>query len=1502
MRLLLTVVDPDSPVSCDVAVEAAEGTCLGQVRRELTRCVGRCDDPAVFLDGDEADDAWVLGRPPLLRGVLLAVGRAAAPTQGSGRTAHRTPGVLELHVLSGPDCGDIHRLPPGEHGIGRAAEATVRIDDHELSRLHATIRIGSDESPSRTVVRDLGSTNGTALDGVSVGPNGHPLTPGQVLRLGNTRLAMTEPSHRQRTWQPDGAGQLEVNRPPRVVPTLPTTTVVLPTPPVDPERTTFPWLAVLLPLVAGLGLVALTRQPTYLLLALLSPLAAAATHVNDRMSRRAGARTRQDTFVADTARAWTEIEEALDAAQRASAARHPGPSDLLLATTTAAASLWGRGAADADVLELRLGLGSVPSCVQVRTAPTAGRPDIDEQRHLSDAPVVLPLAEVGVLGLAGPRPRTLATARALVAQLVGWHSPVHLQLTVLAPDNGESWTWARWLPHADGPPVRIGVDAMTTASLVAQLTGLLEARARDDPFRRARREGGQGLEPFSVVVLDGAGALRRLPGVARLLTDGPAQGIVIVCLDEALVALPAECRSTVEVGPDGRARVRGLSTYDDVVVDGVSEQWCHRFARALAPLRDATPRQDDGLPDQVQLLDLLAAAGTDATDSRRLAELWQRTPRSTSAIMGVGPDRRPVAVDLAADGPHALVAGTTGAGKSELLQTLVASLAAANRPDEMSFVLIDYKGGAAFAACSRLPHTVGLVTDLDGHLTARALSSLGAELRRREHWLARAQCTNLETYVVRRQQQQQQATMPPLGRLVIVVDEFATLAEELPDFVGGLVGIAQRGRSLGVHLVLATQRPAGVVSAEIRANTGLRIALRVTDASDSTDVVDGPDAAGIDPARPGRAVLRCGPGPVRLLQTARIAVSSAAVGAGPPVPVVSRLDSLLVPAADADSSGRHAKPVDAGSYRNEPMTDLDRLVAAVSTAATLCAVPASPRPWLPPLPDVVTAAELAPPGTPTGGAAPLAMLDLPHEQRRDVLTFDATMPRHLLVAGGPRSGRSTLLRTLAAQVAQQCSSDQVHLYVIDGAGSLTGVEALPNVGARVGADELDRTARLLDWLVEDVARRRLTVVTDGRTDCGRGSSTLVLLIDAWDSLLAAYDDSEASRLLDQVSALLRDGATGGLSVVITGGRRLLTGPCAGLADRRWLLPLADTSDYVLAGIAARDVPRHRPPGRVLATPADVVDQSEPGAVVGVLEAQVCLLDPDPAPGAQGRALAMIAAQAGVGAATAAKVGTTMGLLTHPPHQILPLPDRVGLAETAGRARAGGRGPGFMLVGVGGDDLSPQGVDLATAGPAFLVAGPPGSGRSTALASMATWALEQGRPLVVVGSPGSPLRGVRHEQFLGVVDGADAQALAALVADHPDLAIAVDDAEDIHDAPVETVLLLAIRSSSRLNQNADQNANAAGGAPGPWLLLAGSTERLGACFRGITVEARRRRTGLLLGPAGPVEGDLFGLRLRRSTRLTPPGRGLLVDRGHATPVHVAMAARTQDRPRRLGWSA
>ena len=260
---------------------------------------------------------------------------------------------------------------------------------------------------------------------------------------------------------------------------------------------------------------------------------------------------------------------------------------------------------------------------------------------------------------------------------------------------------------------------------------------------------------------------------------------------------------------------------EEVVVAGVSEVDARRVARAMARFDDPEVRvAGAGLPDGVHLLPLL---GIDDPTPEAVGARWDRGGRFPPPATPIGVSEDGVfSIDLVRDGPHGLVGGTTGSGKGEFLRSLVAGLAASSRSDHLTFVLVDYKGGSAFEQCSQLPHTVGFVTDLDEQLGQRALRCLEAELSYRERVLREASASDLRDYHARGRQEGH----PTLPRLLVVIDEFATMAAELPDFIGSLAGIAFRGRSLGVHMLLATQRPAGVVSENVKENTNLRIALR----------------------------------------------------------------------------------------------------------------------------------------------------------------------------------------------------------------------------------------------------------------------------------------------------------------------------------------------------------------------------------------------------------------------------------------------------------------------------------------------------------------------------------------------------------------------------------------------------------------------------------------------------------------------------------------------------
>jgi DNA segregation ATPase FtsK/SpoIIIE, S-DNA-T family len=1051
------------------------------------------------------------------------------------------------------------------------------------------------------------------------------------------------------------------------------------------------------------------------------------------------------------------------------------------------------------------------------------------------------------------------------------HAPHDLGVVLLTGlDGAADWEWASWLPHtlphrADQACRRmLATDRAQAEARVTELRRVMDERRAD------RRTGLREQAPPGrrlMVLLDGAHRLRSLPGLAELLADGPDSGIYALCLDATEANLPDECRATVVVDPASNGRVRITRTASgsdgDVLADGLPAALAEQIALALAPIRVLGARIGDeaDLPERVRYLDL-AGLGPNPGPADVQAR-WANQPggRSTRALIGVGATG-PVTIDLRRDGPHALVAGTSGAGKSELLQTLVASLALGNTPDALAVVLVDYKGGSAFADCRELPHCVGMVTDLDGHLANRALASLSAELRRREAVLAEAGAKDIEDYWAR--------TAGRLPRLVIVVDEFATLIEEVPEFVTGVVGIGMRGRSLGVHVVLATQRPAGVVNAEMRANVNLRMCLRVTRIEESSDVIDVPDAARISRLRPGRAYLRAGHGDLAMVQAARIAWprTDAPESTVDSVRVARRRVTELglpVPAAGPDQDAGHAGE-----------TDLTVLVTAVRAAARQLGLAAPMGPWLAPLPQRITLADLsethavrdAAERTPV--AAPIGLADLPRSQAQVPFVLDLEQTGPVIVAGMARSGRSTLLRTLAVSLAARTSPVDLHLYVVDyGGHALAPLAALPHCGACVDADEPDRVERLLDLLTTEVARRAQTLGAGGHTSLREqraatplgGLPYLVLLVDGYEAFVARHAEVDGGRLVETLDVLLRRGPAVGVLPVLATDRSGFSHRLGSAVATRLVLRQAEPDDLALFGANPREAPRTMPAGRAVVVPDGV-------------EVQVALLAPDPDGAAQATAVAELA--------TALAIRPNRADANRLPRRVDPLPHSITAADlVALRSRPPDVvGPAVCTVGAGGDHLEPVDVDIAQFGSTLLISGPPRSGRSTALAAVVSSL--SGRmtghfSLVLCCPRRSPLADLTDlAGVVGVLHGAGIGVeLERALRDAPSpVAVVVDDAEVLSDGTAADVLEGFIRTVRD---------------DGNLVIAAGTTDDLSMQrYRGWLAGMRRSRCGLLLNPLSHVDGEVFELRLPRSTQgRWPPGRALLVERGTTTAVQIAL---------------
>jgi S-DNA-T family DNA segregation ATPase FtsK/SpoIIIE len=1222
------------------------------------------------------------------------------------------------------------------------------------------------------------------------------------------------------------------------------------------------WLAGLL---GGVVFAAATRNPLMLALAAVGPVTALCGALVDR----AAARRRRRRAAGEGSLTAPVPGRRLGRAGRRRSVPHTGAmagavasaADLrtavlaALAAPAAPGAPAALGAADAldaqDALDARVGAGTEGRWDDA--APSGERGPVAGLRRL---------APDGCVAVVGPRGRALAVARLLAAAeltaaLAAGAPSVRVDLRAPAGEP-DPWSWCRWVGGlAPGP-------AGATLLLVDTVDRGPGTSSTAEPGTTERR----GAPPTSAVA-PGPGARRR-------------RTVLLVADDVARV--PAWCRTRVQLGdgPGGDVVTRGDGTTVTAALSGVSVAWADRQARLVAAWAaragDGTqaPGPGDGpgtavLPATVALADL---PGIPPPDADAVLDAWGRgastaPPHRRDGLQRGGPEgglearlgvgvSGPVLLDLVRDGPHALVAGTTGAGKSELLQTWVLSLALTRSPAELAVLLVDYKGGAGLGACLALPHVVGQVTDLDPALAARALTGLRAELRRRERLLAAWGAADLASLRARAPD-----AAPP--RLLVVVDEFRALLDDLPGFVPDLLRVAAQGRSLGVHLLLATQRPGGAVGPDLRANLAVRVCLRVTDSADSVDVLDVPDAARIPPRPAGRALVRSGPGALEPLQVA--------LAEAPPSGVAVRVRR---------ADGR--RPVDGGAGSTPGTAPVGAAPPAVRTRAWVDAALTAARraglttpdvPWLPELPGLVPLAALRTPadGRPdareaapgprrapvtTGPDEPLefALGDRPAQQRRDVVAWRPwTGP--LLVVGASASGRTTTLRTLATVALGQ--GWQVHT-VSAGRPLLAGT-AHPALGTCASADDPRLVARLLTVLA--AAER-----------AGHDDVAHLLLVDGLDAVLEMLAAVARGRAADRMVELLRDGRRRGVCVAATAPPALSAGLATHFADRL-VLRVGDTLADRMAGVPAELVGGRRPAGRAVWLPA-ARDGSAAGAPDG--EPQ------DPAGhGTGGAMLCQVAVgspPASVGPPSA--TGDAPATRAAAPVRLRPVPHRVRLADLAGGdVGAAGADLPAVSVGVGGDDGGPVRLALDRGA---LVTGPPGSGRSTALAVVVHGLLAHDVAMLVVARDGA-LRDLADrrlpERTCGFTARENDLAIDALLRqpgrDRPAVLV-VDDLDALEQVdPAASMHLMSLLARDRATSR-------------PVVLVA-SARTATAClsFRGALGELRTVRRGLVLGAQEAGSSDVFGVDVAWDTdpaRPHDPGRGVVVHGRRTSPVQVA----------------
>ncbi len=1361
-------------------VDVPDGARLGDLRRSLADVTGIAElatprSPLAVRALAVGDDQ-LCGQQPLEVGSVLAVGSPRPdPTSAALR------GDWHLAVVSGPDAGALLAVD-GEVVVGRASTADLRVDDPLVSRRHLTVRRRGD----RLQVRDDGSGNGTvrqrrdrvrALDPRTARLAGRRRRAGRWHRLRDAdRVAIgsTWIEVRHRDGATARAGRASPSGDP--VTSAPSDAPGRPgarTPTLASPTTISTWLT---PVVSAAVLALGTGNPRMLLLAATGPVLGL-VHLATRPRPARSMRRRPRVLGPGGPRVSRSTSRTTGGARERTVVV-PSPADLVTAT-------------------VRLH-ESHPGAVEVR------------RLRLTD------VSPDACLAVVGPCEQARAVARGLViaATVPGGADDAPLLVVAHPPDAAAEWAWCRWI-------------------------GAYEPRVQptEPGVRQPRAAGPSAVDTdrrpqvAELIVIDSTGV--RLPAWTSARWRDASAGSQLLIVTDRRAAVPPWCRTVLAV-EDGRADAQLQSSdgrVHPVPVPAISRRTAEDQARRTAALRARAVTADGPgcVPERVPWCALPGIPRLEfGSGASEITQAWSisSTDPGLSVPLGIGRGGTVVRIDLAADGPHALIAGTTGAGKSALLQTLVLGLAATRSPAELAIAVIDYKGGASLGDCARLPHVVGQVTDLDPGLAMRALAGLRHELRLRERLVADhgvGDLTELRTVLRARAADRpggpELSTPPP--RLVVVVDEFRALADDLPDFLPDLVRIAAQGRSLGMHLVLATQRPGGAVSADMRANLALRIALRVTDEADSYDIVGTPDAAAIPVDVPGRAVVRRGASPVELVQVAHPDLPAGLLGV--PGEVTLPVPWGIVPPSETARPG-HGGASDAHIATTELVArsgprhgsgsssraGLAAYVDAVIAAADEIGVARPPAPWLPELPTDVPLSDLADPED--GRGLPFGLADLPESQRRGVARLSPG--RHLLVVGGPGSGRTTAIQTLA--VSGLSAGWHVHAVGLP----RRAVEPLaghPCLGTVVGHDDARRLGRLLHLLAtRDV-----------------GGVPVLLVVDGLEAMLETLDLLGHGRGRPVLGTLLRDARSRGVTVAATAAPSPASHETfAELA----VLPGVDPVARAMLGVpSAFGVPRS--PGRAVHL-----------GRAGSDPPRMCQVA---VPGLPNR--------------TAPPVERPLRLREIP----LDAPHAGVLVRSGERVGIG--------VGLGGDDATETGLDVSRGA---LVVGPPGSGRSTALGVLAR-RLAGGPTVHVVTSDAGSLPGPSAPAFPGTTWSFEIAALQGLVdavsrADRP-VVVVVDDLDDLERLrPVvlsELTDLLAVPSDRGHARS---------------LIAAARTARACAAYREPWTSLRANRRGIVLSPTEPGSSEVFGTLLDPycdQGRPHHPGRGVVQVGPDVAPVQV-----------------
>jgi len=811
-----------------------------------------------------------------------------------------------------------------------------------------------------------------------------------------------------------------------------------------------------------------------------------------------------------------------------------------------------------DFLYYRLGLGKLPTSYQLTYGQEerSGKKDALEEegyalysRHkkIPDMPIPANLSH-GPVGYVGPRNLVLEQLQLLVMQLATFHSYHDVQfITILPEEERDQWSWMRWLPHAKLQELNVRgfvYNQRTRDQVLNSLNQILKLR-RTQKEEASHKESTLFHPHYVVLVTDEKLILDHV--IMEFFTEDPTElGCSLVFVEDVMSSLSENIQTVINIKDRNTGQLvmeEGVLKETDFRLDHFPADYDkERIARTLAPLNHLQNLKSS-IPDTVTFMEMY---GVETFEDLQVSRRWEKNAPYKSLAVPIGLRGKDDLVQLnlheKAHGPHGLIAGTTGSGKSETIQSYILSLAVNFHPHDVAFLLIDYKGGGMANLFKNLPHLLGTITNLDGAQSMRALASINAEIHRRERLFGEFEVNHINQY--QKKFRNGEAT-EPLPHLFLISDEFAELKVNQPDFIKELVSIARVGRSLGVHLILATQKPSGVVDDQIWSNSRFKLALKVADRGDSMEMLHTPDAAEI--TQTGRAYLQVGNNEVYEL------FQSAWSGADyqpdkDDMGIEDHTIYLINELGQYEILNEDLSGLEEADEIKEVPTELDAIVQHIQLLCEEQNIPPVPQPWLPPLKERITLEDLevVQPAEAWKQEKSLSFLlgmaDIPQAQKQEAVSINLSKDGHVLLYGSPGTGKTTFLQSAAMDLARKHSPKALTMYLMDfGTNGLAPLSKLPQVADTMLLDQAEKISKFVRIMERELNRRKKLLSDYGvgtldlyRQASGKEEPSIVILLDSYEAIKEEAYEAEVFKLLVRIS---REGLSIGVHLLMTAGRQ-----------------------------------------------------------------------------------------------------------------------------------------------------------------------------------------------------------------------------------------------------------------------------------------------------------------------------------------------------------------------------